>query len=108
MDSEAFHVKTVGGELVAEDGCLAAEFGADAGAEAAECAALVGGALEFGEEVCDAVGDDLGGAEVEGALAAALAEGDAVVGAEAASGAGAEGSDDRAGDGEKLRLSEDV
>ena len=70
--------------MAGEVGTVAAEFAAEAGAEAADVEVFTAGAFELGEEPADAVGEFFGSAEVERPLPTALAEGEAVVGAERA------------------------
>ncbi len=64
------------------------------------------GELELGEEVSDE-GGDLVGTEVDGALAAVTAVGEAIVGAKTFSAAGSPGGDDGALGGEEAGVGED-
>ena len=65
-------------------------------------AVVVAAGLKLGEEAADLGGELFGGAEVEGALAAVGAVGEAVVGAAAAAILGAVGGDDGAAAGEDV------
>jgi hypothetical protein len=82
VEGVAFHAVSVGGEPTFEVGFVAAEFGAEAGADSAEVEVFETRAFEVGEEPTDALGERCAGAEVDRSLSAAVAVGDSVVGAE--------------------------
>jgi hypothetical protein len=107
MEGVAFHAVSVGGELAFDVGLVAAEFGADTGADSTEVEVFLARAFEFGEELADALGERLAGAEVDGTLPAGVAVGDTVVGAEGSAAVGAAVGDEDARGGEELLPGED-
>jgi len=108
VEGEASQADAEGGEFAGKVGSVAAEFAAEAGAEAADVALVAAGTLKFGEEPADALGKFFGPAEVDGPLPAAVAEGDAVVGAERAAAIAFRVGDDCSGGSEKLGPAKDL
>ena len=102
----AFEGDVEGGQLLGEVGFGGLEGSADLGLEAFVELVVAVGALKLGEELSEAVGDGTG-AEVDGALAATAAVGEAEVGAEASSSADSPGGDDGALGGEEAGVGED-